>query len=161
MKLLVIRHAEAVERGPGIAEEDRWLTPRGRESFCASGRIIARRGKPPELIASSPLVRAVQTAEILAACLGYGGELVISRELAPGFDRNGLARLLAVRPEARNLVVVGHEPDLGLVLAALLGREEPVPLRKGMAVALELDQAKGTALVRWVVHKGKKTRTLP
>jgi len=161
MKLLVVRHAEAVERAPAIAEEDRWLTPRGRASFAASVRVIARRRMPPDLIVTSPLVRAVQTAELLAAGLDYDGELAVSRELAPGFDREGLARLLAGRPGASHVAIVGHEPDVGRVVADLLGRPEAVPLRKGMAVALELDPATGTARLRWVVHRGEKTRTLP
>lgn len=114
-----------------------------------------------DLIVTSPLVRAVQTAELLAAGLDYDGELAVSRELAPGFDREGLARLLAGRPGASHVAIVGHEPDVGRVVADLLGRPEAVPLRKGMAVALELDPATGTARLRWVVHRGEKTRTLP
>lgn len=162
MKLYVVRHAEAVERGEGILEEDRWLTPAGRVSFRENAGVMAKRGIDPGLIVTSPLARAVQTADILAEVLGFEGELLVSRELAPGFDREGLSRLLAARGKVKRLAVVGHEPDLGELVTSLLGLEAPFALRKGMVVALRLDPADpgAPARFRWVIQKGKRSTRL-
>lgn len=157
MQLYLVRHAEAVERGPAVAEEQRWLTAAGRLAFRENARLLARKGARPDLILTSPLVRAVQTGEILAEALQYDGEVAVAVEAAPGFDRQRLARLLERYPAVRRLVVVGHEPDLGSLTAALLGLEATVPLKKGMIVALKLDAgASGPASCRWVIHKGEK-----
>uniref|UniRef100_A0A831UBW4 Protein phosphatase n=1 Tax=Geobacter metallireducens TaxID=28232 RepID=A0A831UBW4_GEOME len=163
MKLYLIRHAEAIERCAGVREEDRWLTPKGREGFRESARRLAKKGEIPAVIATSPLVRAVQTAEILAEVLDFGGELCVSRELAPGFSVEGLLRLAQACGMPRSLAVVGHEPDLGEVLGRLLGRGGALPLKKGMMVALKLEAAEGamSARFRWLIQDGRKQRAFP
>ena len=93
MKLYVIRHAIAIERGGGIADEDRYLTARGRESFRLNAKAFAKKGIIPDCIVTSPLVRCVQTADILVEALAFSGELKVSRDLAPGFDLQGLIEL--------------------------------------------------------------------
>lgn len=157
MKLYLVRHAEAVERSPAVAEEQRWLTTAGRRSFRANARLLARKKLRPDLILTSPLVRAIQTAEILAEALQYEGELAMAAEAAPGFDLRQLTMLLARYPAVRRLVVVGHEPDLGALAGVLLGHEVAVPLKKGMIIALKLGAAAmGAASFRWLVHNGEK-----
>jgi len=163
MKLYLIRHAEAIERCPQVREEDRWLTPAGRDRFRENGRRLAKKGEIPAVIATSPLVRAVQTADILAEILDFGGELCVARELAPGFSVEGLMDLAQACGMPRSLAVVGHEPDLGEVLGRLLGRGGALPLKKGAIVALKLDLAEmGTsARFRWLIQGGKKFSTFP
>lgn len=163
MKLYLIRHGEAIERCAEVREEDRWLTPKGRDRFRENARRLAKMGEIPAVIATSPLVRAVQTADILAEILDFQGELRVSRELAPGFGVEGLLRLAAACGMPRSLAVVGHEPDLGEVLGRLLGRGGALPLKKGAIVALKLELAEtGTsARFRWLIQGGKKSSTLP
>ena len=86
MKRYLIRHATAIARGGHVVDEHRSLTPRGRESFRLTARKMAKKGTMPDAIITSPLVRAVQTAEILSEALAFEGRLVVSTELAPGFD---------------------------------------------------------------------------
>lgn len=163
MKLYLIRHAEAIERRDDVREEDRWLTPKGRDGFRENGRRLAKKGEIPAVIATSPLVRAVQTAEILADVLDFGGELCVSRELAPGFGVEGLFRLAKACGMPRSLAVVGHEPDLGEVLGRLLGRGGALPLKKGAIVALKLEPTEGgmPARFRWLIQGGKKWSAFP
>lgn len=163
MKLYLIRHGEAVERCAEVREEDRWLTPKGRDGFRGNARRLAKKGEIPAVIATSPLVRAVQTADILAEIPDFQGELRVSRELAPGFGVEGLLRLAAACGMPRSLAVVGHEPDLGEVFARLLGRDDALPLKKGAIVALTLElTGTGTpARFRWLIHGGKKFSKLP
>ena len=138
MKIYLVRHAAAVDRSPGTTEEQRYLTPEGRISFRKTARTLLKREVDPGLILTSPLIRAVQTAEILAETLGYTGPFVVTDALAPGFDIAGLEQLLSLYRDVDELVVVGHEPDLGSVAAALLA-VPPFGLKKGAAIKLAID----------------------
>jgi phosphohistidine phosphatase len=159
MKLYVIRHAIAIERGGGIADEDRYLTARGRESFRLNAKAFAKKGIIPDCIVTSPLVRCVQTADILAEVLTFSGELMVSRDLAPGFDLQGLFRIIASCAGAQKIAIIGHEPDLGILVEALLKLKGSFSLKKGMVVALDLDpqQQAMPARLNWIMHKGKKS----
>src|SRR5512135_948118 len=112
MKLILVRHAAAVERNPEISEETRYLTPEGRVFFRKTARTMLKNGSEPGIILTSPLVRAVQTADILAETLSFSGPLVVREELCPGFGVAELHRLLDDYRAADELVLVGHEPDL-------------------------------------------------
>ena len=71
VKLILVRHAAAVERGGGVPEDYRYLTPEGRIYFRKTAGTMAGRGIAPDLILTSPLLRAVQTADILAEAIAY------------------------------------------------------------------------------------------
>ncbi|RNC71405.1 MAG: protein phosphatase [Desulfuromonadales bacterium] len=163
MRLYVIRHAQAIERSPRVREEDRWLTPAGREEFRRTAGLLAKRGIVPDWIVTSPLVRAVQTADIFAEAIGFQGELMVAPELGPGFGTEGLQRVITACGMPRRLAVVGHEPDLGELVASLLGSNEPLSLRKGSVVALTFDPADtaAPALFRWLVCRGKRVTGMP
>ena len=158
MKLYFVRHAAAIARGGDVVEEYRYLTLRGRESFRLTAKKMAKRGITSDAIITSPLVRAVQTAEILSEALAFQGKLVVSLELAPGFDPARLQRILASFKGTRELVLVGHEPDLGEVVGTLLSLGRPLPLRKGMVVCLKIPPAKknAQASLEWILFEGKK-----
>ena len=157
MKIVLVRHAAAIERGGDVPDERRYLTPDGRISFRRTARTMAKRGVAPGLILTSPLLRSVQTADILAETLEYSGPLEAVEELAPGFDLQRLERLLGRYPHAGELVLVGHEPDLSDLAAALLGLPNDFKLRKGSAVRLNVDPAnlKGAAVFKWLAAGGK------
>lgn len=156
MKLYVVRHAEAVDKTAGVPDAVRYLTPEGRAFFRKTARRMAGLKASPGIIFTSPLVRAVQTAEILAGETGFSGPLVATDKLSPGFAREDLRSLLAKSEGAKEVAIVGHEPDLGDLVASLLSFASR-PLKKGEAVALELPQ-KGNlspAVLLWSVA-GKK-----
>ncbi|MCU0241235.1 MAG: histidine phosphatase family protein [Vicinamibacteria bacterium] len=142
MRLLFIRHASAVPSGtPGIADEDRPLTPEGEARFRKAAVGLACLASRPDLILTSPLPRARRTAEIAAEAWG-DVPVVPTDELATGrFD--GIAQLLGQHPAEAKLVLVGHEPTISALLARLVGssREEAFAFRKGAAALVELDGA--------------------
>jgi phosphohistidine phosphatase len=70
--------------------------------------------------------------------IGLQGPLIVSDKLAPGFGRAALRAILSKCAEAKEVALVGHEPDLGDLVTSLLSLREPYPLKKGEAVALEL-----------------------
>ncbi|MBI2376752.1 MAG: phosphohistidine phosphatase SixA [Deltaproteobacteria bacterium] len=112
--LYLIRHEDAEDSDP---DEDRALTPEGRRRMARTARFLAERGEHLDLIRTSPLVRAVQTAEILANGLGVD-DVEIERSIAspPAITRL-FDRLTRVPPGTKRLAIVGHEPTLsGVVL---------------------------------------------
>jgi phosphohistidine phosphatase len=161
MKLYLIRHAEAVERTGTMPDADRYLTPKGRSAFRGIARLVRGAGIAPDIIFTSPLLRAVQTAEILAERLKYDGTVAVSKDLSPGFDHRALRSLLAEAGNPGEAAFVGHEPDLGDLAAALLALPGGFPLRKGAVVALEVEGnvREGTAKFLWRTDgKGTVTR---
>ncbi len=157
MKLYIVRHAAAIERSADIPEEHRYLTPEGRAFFRRTARTMQEKKAAPDLILTSPLLRAVQTADILAETLGYDGPLQAVGELSPGFDMAALRKVLDTVPRAQELVLVGHEPDLSGVIAALLFLPGGVSLKKGAAVKLDMEPASlhVPATLKWAAE-GKK-----
>ena len=135
MHLLIIRHAEAAPLGDsGTSDADRPLTAQGHAQAKALGRLLHRQGVRLDRIVTSPLLRARQTAEALRTELGPETPAVtVNEELGPGGKRRKLARSL--RELGGNCVgVVGHEPDLGILLAWLIGsKKAQIKLEKGGA----------------------------
>src|SRR6266403_3213768 len=96
MQLYVVEHGIAVEGGEGIPDEWRPLTDRGRRRFQKTARAFGKLGRKLDLILTSPLVRAVQTAEILAGETEHG-EVGILPELDPKFDPAAVCAAIAMR----------------------------------------------------------------
>jgi phosphohistidine phosphatase len=151
MKLYLVRHAAAIERSGTTPDASRYLTAPGRLAFREIARKVRKAGAVPDLIFTSPLLRAVQTAEILSERLKYGGDILVARELSPGFDHRALRSLLARAGDLREAAFVGHEPDLGILSATLLSVAGGFPLRKGAVVAMEteINVPKGCARFLW------------
>lgn len=144
MIIHIVRHAEAIERSPLIPEEHRFLTRRGRRRFRKAAKSLATLGVEPDIILTSPLVRSVQTADILAESLRYKGELAISSLLSPGFRPESVDDLLRTNPRAKEIVIVGHEPDLGLLAQNFLAAQGPCTLPKGGTISFKLPQDQGS-----------------
>lgn len=113
MELYIIRHGLAAERGIYPNDEERPLTDEGIRKTKQVAKRIYELGAQVDVIQTSPLVRARQTAEILQS-VGFGKTLVESPYLAPGGDFNAWLNELKQRQANREtLAIVGHEPDLG------------------------------------------------
>ena len=160
MIIHLVRHAEAIERSPQVLEEHRFLTRRGRKRFRQVAKSLAKLAIDPDVILTSPLVRAVQTADILAEALRFKGDIVVAPQLASGFRPEALEPLLAEYAQAKEIALVGHEPDLGLVTQALLGTKSPCALPKGGTLSVKRSGAdKGEAVFVHLVSGGGKIVT--
>lgn len=138
MRLLIIRHAIAVDRGtPDIADDERPLTRRGIRRFRSAAQGLARLVPRPDAIFTSPLLRARQTARIAARAWG-GPKPEETGALAGGEFEEVAVTLSGFSDET--VVIVGHEPQLSAVLARLLGRAEPdrVVFKKGGVALLDV-----------------------
>lgn len=162
MILYVMRHAEAVDGSDTLQDEWRYLTDKGRDAARKTSSSLAKIGPKPRLTITSPLTRAVQTAEIAAEKACRKNVVVASGLLLPGGDIDELVTHLKSRKDARRVMLVGHEPQLGSLVASLLGREsEAISLKKGSCVALKLDQNRHDkpAGFLWYLVPGKKRST--
>jgi len=157
MIIHLVRHAEAIERSPEILEEHRYLTTRGRTRFRKIAAQLKKDGIAPDLILSSPLIRAVQTAEILAQAIKFKKELLLTPLLAHGFTKKKLDELLGQYPKAREIALVGHEPELGEVARALLEVKQPCALEKGATISFKLKGPGTPADFRRLVDGGAKS----
>ena len=106
MRIYLVRHAESVDRIPGMPDAARYLSAGGRASFREMARRFRDAGGRPTRIFTSPFVRAVQTAEILSEALQYFGEVAAAPQLVPGFDVDGLNAVLDVCPGAGEVALV-------------------------------------------------------
>jgi len=160
VKIIFIRHAAAIDRSDGIVDARRYLTPKGRVFFRETARTIIKKGAEPDLILTSPLLRAVQTADILAESLVYSGPLAAVDELEPGFDLHRLQKVLDQYRQLGELIIVGHEPDLSSIVVELLGLRDGFNFKKGSAVRLNIEPTdlRGSAVFKWLAC-GKKLIT--
>lgn len=136
--LLLVRHGEAVEDLAGLHDGDRWLTDKGRKVTRDVARYLATHC-PPATVWTSPLARAVQTAEILCNTPelpeGAPHEVRVIRPLATG-DVADLVYRIAAFEGARPLVLVGHEPTLSALASHLLGEPWEHGFKKSGVLAL-------------------------
>ena len=121
MRILFIRHAEAVEAEAFQGKDlDRPLSPGGRRKMRAAARVLFRRYGRPDRILTSQAVRARATALILAKAAG-ARQVVETPHLNPGAGRAGFRRLWGeLDPSHEIVVMVGHEPDLSRLVSWLV-----------------------------------------
>ncbi len=146
MRLLLVRHAIAVPRGtPGVRDTVRPLAARGRRRFKRAARGLAALLPRPDLLLSSPIRRARQTAEMLAHAWD-GATVALEPSLARD-DRAAVMAVLARHVDKRLVALVGHDPYLSELLAWLVGarRAEALPFRKGGAALLDLPERGSSA----------------
>ena len=133
MILYFLRHGKA--GAPRASNDDeRELTPKGARALRAAGPLWRRLNLRPDVVISSPLARALQTADIF--CEAMGGEPTVDDLLRPGASWGQLARAMAQHPDARRVMFVGHEPDLSSAIVQLTGAAS-VRMRKGGLACIE------------------------
>lgn len=138
LKLFLVRHGDADAEIPeGLGDEGRALTAKARLTVFAHFASLADRMEDNLLILSSPLVRAVQTAQILSLALKHEGLLRAHRSLLPDMPVGALESVLAEHGE-ENLILVGHQPSMGAMAAHLLGMQSfPKPVNPGTIIGME------------------------
>jgi phosphohistidine phosphatase len=136
MELYIIRHAIAQQLGSknDFLDEKRVLTAEGRAAMKRAARGLRALGVEFDLIITSPLARALETAEIIADAVGLSKKDVEQSEhLAPGGSTDELFAEIKRRAGAESVALVGHQPDLGNLISTItVGNEGMlVELKKG------------------------------
>lgn len=151
--LYLVRHAIAAERGAAWPDDTkRPLTRRGIDRMRRAVDGLQAIGVAPGVVATSPLLRAEHTARLLVDGLGGQPRLVVMTALAPGHPPEAVADAVAALPAASSVALVGHEPDLGLLAAWLLGTREAPVFKKSGVCALDVRGGlrKGGASLEWM-----------
>lgn len=158
MRVYLVRHAESIDRIGTMPDSARYLTARGRAAFRETAARFRETGATPAFLFASPCVRAVQTAEILSETVRYDGAVIVAPQLAPGFDMDGLNAVLDECAGAREVALVGHEPDLGRVLTLLLSLKTPYAMRKGAIAAVDVPDSgnRSRGAFGWLLEGGKR-----
>ncbi len=116
-----MRHGDAGSAPEGLGDDGRHLSSSGREQARATGAALASRGVALTELWCSPLVRAVQSAELAAGTLGYDGPVRTRPDLYPDSDQGVLLAALAALPPEADVLVVGHMPYMAAAASAALG----------------------------------------
>jgi len=154
MDLYLLRHGEAGKSMPGSSKDaKRTLTQDGRAEVEAVGKAIRMLDLGLDLLASSPLSRAFDTAAIVGRQIRLKGQVEVWDELKPEGERRTLyARLGRLRPDS-SVMIVGHEPYLGNVVGDIIGGHARVNLKKAglvrVRVSSVLPSPKGE--LRWLL----------
>ena len=164
MDLLVVRHAIAEDREvfarSGMGDEERPLTAEGRRKFERGARGLRRLVSSVDVVATSALVRAIETGRILADAYD-GVRTVRLAELAPKAEPGALLPWLR-RQRRRTVALVGHEPHLSALVELLLAGEPGgvLALKKGGACLLSLPrpESAGSAELRWLLTAAQLRR---
>jgi len=154
MKLYLLRHATAADTAPSDAL--RGLTREGKEESQIAGAALAELGVKLSYIVSSPLLRARQTAEIVAQVLKFPDQIEFLDELQSNTSTAVLVKALRPFACAGEVLLVGHMPALSENLAALIGADsaQAFALGKGSIACIELEQLRiGTGQLRWLMRQ--------
>ncbi len=131
-KLYLVRHAIAAERGDAWPDDNkRPLTPKGTARMRQVVRGLRELGVVVDVVLSSPLVRAKQTAELLVDGLKPAPTIVVVAVLAPGTAPVTDCRGAGAFRKVRRVALVGHEPGIGELATWLVGSKTPMPFKKG------------------------------
>ena len=138
-RLYLIRHAIAFERGPRWPDDaKRPLTHKGSARMREAIDGLRAMKVELDLVITSPLVRAKQTADLLIGAWPTAPALVESDALAPGKRPASVGEVLAAHAATENIALVGHEPGLGELGAWLIGAKKPLMFKKGGVACFEL-----------------------
>lgn len=163
MNLYILRHASAgTRRANPVIDVRRPLDKEGKQQCILVGSYLNALKVQFDIIVSSPLKRALQTASLVGTETGYDSKILVSEALTPGATVAAFEKLIAGLAQYENILVVGHNPNLAVFLGALIGprsvsdmgitRQSSRPrirLRKG-AIA-RVDCAQHPGILHWLV----------
>jgi phosphohistidine phosphatase len=134
MKLYFLRHGDAGDPAQWHGNDaDRPLTDDGRRRMTLEGRTMRSLELGVDCVITSPLLRAQQTAEIVAVELKRKDRLVTDRRLGPDFGPERLAEILRENQDVHDLMLVGHEPSMSATIGRLIGGGAVVLKKGGLA----------------------------
>lgn len=153
-ELYFVRHGLAEERGDAWPDDTkRPLTEEGMARLRKAVRGLSRIGVAIDVVLTSPLVRARQTAEIVAGGLDPRPSIVNVDSLAPAGSYAAVLADLEKHSRKSRLALVGHEPMMGELAARLVGSRHPIEFKKGGVCRIDVENLPpaGPADLRWML----------
>lgn len=159
--LLLVRHAKSSWDDPALDDKARPLNGRGKKDAPAMGERLAKLGITPDLILSSPAVRALTTAELLAKALDYKRKKIAVVELIYGATPAALLDLIhTLDDNAKCALLVGHNPEISGLAHEFSRLNEELPTCAVMEMHFDVKawvQVRPDALKRSELHVPKKS----
>ena len=128
MDLFVLRHGKAEQSSGRTDDRNRALTADGKDEMRKIGKWMQQKKFRFSAIATSPLTRSYETAEIVARSLGQKERLTVWEELAPGGDPDTLCHRAALYAEDTAILLTGHEPLLSMLISRIISGHDTVSL---------------------------------
>ena len=152
MNLYLMRHANArLARENPVLDAKRALIKEGKEQCMLMGRILSTLKVQVDVVVSSPLKRALQTAQFVGTELGYDAKVEISKALAPDAEYADFQDLLAKYADREGVLMVGHNPNVFQFLGRLITANggAAIRMRKGSVARVDLDRH--PPLLQWLI----------
>jgi phosphohistidine phosphatase len=150
INIFILRHGEADPRDAGIPDRERKLTKKGRRDVQKVLKLAGKSEEPPDLILTSPLRRAQESAA-LAAAIFKCERVVETKNLLPSTAPDRTWKEIAALPNVSRVLIAGHEPHLGRFVAFLLDAT-PADLTKGALVRIEARrQSTPSGVLKWML----------
>jgi len=115
--LLIMRHAKSSWKEQELPDHDRPLKKKGRKDVANMAKILKKKALVPDLILSSPAIRAKDTAKLMVEKLNFKGKLEIVENFYMAEPETYIQKIATVSGKVENLLIIGHNPGLeGLVM---------------------------------------------
>src|SRR5258708_30425458 len=151
MRLYLLRHGIAEEWRPDFPDEKRRLTAEGKRKVRLIAQGISKLDLGLDLIFTSPLPRASETAEIVADVLGCKELVNVDDRLAGGFSLHEARGIISDAGSAQSGMLVRHEPGFRMVASSLAGGSQ-IDLKKGGLIRIDTDEiAPGLGVLKWLL----------
>jgi phosphohistidine phosphatase len=152
MNLYLMRHASAgIPRDNPLLDAKRSLIKEGKEQCVLMARVLSALKVQVDVIVSSPLKRAMQTAQFVGTELGYEAKVEVSRALALDADYSDFQDLLAKYADREGVLMVGHNPNLFQFLGRLVTANGGAAIRMRKGSIARVDLGHHPALLRWLI----------
>ena len=157
MKIYLIRHAEAIEYETETVTNDeyRYITGIGRKITRKTAKHLRSELNELDKIFTSPLIRAVQTAEIFAAELKFKYEVALARELKNESSIVSLQELLDRNADLNSVALVGHEPKMSLIVKCFSNKKNLPEFGKSSVCLIEKNVHTDEGTFRWYFDSDK------
>ena len=138
--LLILRHAKSSWSNLGLADIDRPLNKRGKRDAPRIGALLREEDLVPDLIISSPALRARKTAKAVSDNSGYEGEIEIQGEFYPGDPDSFIEAFYSIPNQIERILIIAHNPGLEELLYVLTGESARMPTSALAQVSLPVDR---------------------
>ncbi|MEX2264812.1 MAG: histidine phosphatase family protein [Bryobacteraceae bacterium] len=154
MDIYILRHGLAEDPAPGMGDAGRRLVPEGKEKLREVMRLAKNAGVAPAVVLTSPYRRALETAQIAAEILEFQDDLIQTPSLLPASTPEAVWDEIRVHRAAAQVLLVGHEPLLGQLIAHLLAVPAlRVDVKKASLTRIDVESfgPRPAGILRWLV----------
>lgn len=154
MKIYLIRHGEAIDHETNSVKTDeyRFLTVKGRMTTRKVAKNLKEELSLADKIFTSPLTRAVQTAEIIATTIKFKNDVEIANELKIGSPMSKIIELITEHSTMNAIVLVGHEPMMGMLVHTLSDKKDFYNFKKSGVCLIDFDVKKEHGTYKWFLN---------